>query len=355
VWGKHRRTIISGGTAIVVIGGVFLFVLPRIADYRDVWGVVSMLSWEQILALAGAVILNLATYAPPWMVTLRGLGFRQAFVITQASTASTYVAPGGAAPGIAVSFAMLRGWGFKGSDVTLAVTFVGVWNQLVILGFPIIALGLLAAVGERNRLLETVALIGVAVFAVAVGAFAAGLSSDRLALRVGDLAARIVNRLLRLIRRGPVAWGGEALQAFRRDAIGLLGRRWHLLTLATLAGHLTVFGVLLTALRVLDVPASEVSLIEAFAAWSVIRLIGSLPLTPGGLGIVELGLTSLLVEFGGGQAEVVAAVLVYRVLTIAPTLVLGLIAAATWKRLNPGALESATDAEVTAATRANPL
>ena len=81
---------------------------------------------------------------------------------------------------------------------------------------------------------------------------------------------------------------------------------------------------------------------------------GSLPLTPGGLGFVELGLTSLLVEFGGGQAEVVAAVLVYRVLTIAPTLVLGLLAAATWRRHNPGALEIATDAEVTAATRASP-
>jgi uncharacterized protein (TIRG00374 family) len=100
-----------------------------------------------------------------------------------------------------------------------------------------------------------------------------------------------------------------------------------------------VFGVLLVSLRVLDVPASEVSLIEAFAAWSVMRVIGSLPITPGGLGVVELGLTSLLVGFGGGQAQVVAAVLVYRVLTIVPTLVLGLLAAATWKRLNPGLVE----------------
>ena len=115
-----------------------------------------------------------------------------------------------------------------------------------------------------------------------------------------------------------------------------------------------MFAVLLVALRVLEVTSAEVSLIEAFAAWSVIRLFGSLPLTPGGLGIVELGLTSLLVGFGGGQPEVVASVLVYRVLTIAPTLVLGLVAAATWKRHNPGALESPTDAEARAVTRANP-
>ena len=74
---------------------------------------------------------------------------------------------------------------------------------------------------------------------------------------------------------------------------------------------------------------------EAFAAWSIVRVIGSLPLTPGGLGIVELGLTSILVGFGGGQAEVVAAVLVYRFLTIVPTLLVGLVCAVTWRRHHP--------------------
>ena len=40
--------------------------------------------------------------------------------------------------------------------------------------------------------------------------------------------------------------------------------------------------------------------------------------------MVELGLTTALVGFGGGnQAEVVAAVLVYRFLTMVPTLVIG--------------------------------
>src|SRR6266496_754057 len=38
------------------------------------------------------------------------------------------------------------------------------------------------------------------------------------------------------------------------------------------------------------------------------------------------GLTAALVGFGGDNAEVVAAVLVYRFLTIVPTLVLGLVA-----------------------------
>jgi uncharacterized protein (TIRG00374 family) len=130
-----------------------------------------------------------------------------------------------------------------------------------------------------------------------------------------------------------VTWGGESLVRFRRGAIGLLRKRWWLLTLATIAGQLAVFVVLLACLRVLGVEPGEVTLVEAFAAWTLVRLLGSIPLTPGGLGFVELGLTGALIGFGGDNASVVAATLVYRFLTIVPTLVLGLIAGATWRSL----------------------
>jgi len=98
---------------------------------------------------------------------------------------------------------------------------------------------------------------------------------------------------------------------------------------------LTVFLVLLTSLRAVGIESSQVSVAEAFAAWSLVRLLGSIPITPGGLGVVELGLTTALVGFGGDQVEVVAAVLVYRFLTIVPTLVIGLLAGVTWKRYRP--------------------
>jgi uncharacterized protein (TIRG00374 family) len=117
--------------------------------------------------------------------------------------------------------------------------------------------------------------------------------------------------------------------------VDLLRRRWHVLTLATLAGQLTVFLVLLLSLRAFEVPGSEVSVVEAFAAWSLARLLTIVPLTPGGLGVVELGLTGALVGFGGANAPVVAAVLVYRFLTVVPTLALGLLALATWQRHRP--------------------
>ncbi len=88
-------------------------------------------------------------------------------------------------------------------------------------------------------------------------------------------------------------------------------------------------------LRALGVTSAQVSIEEVFAAWAFIRLVGSVPITPGDIGIVELGLTTTLIAFGGNNAAVVAAVLVYRFLTMAPTLVLGLVAAATWRRHQP--------------------
>jgi putative heme transporter len=336
----HRRRrslkrLLVAAVGVAVVVATFVVVLPRIADYRDVWGVVNALSWADVALLAAATALNLVTFAPPWMAALPGLRFRQAFVVTQASTASTYIAPAGVAVGMALSFAMLRAWGFASSVVGLAVALTGVWNQLALLAFPAIALGLLAFTGDTHAVLDTIAAVGMGIFVLVVAGVAAGLSSPRLARWVGDVAAAIAGWAFRLFRRPALTWGGEAFVRFRSRTNRLLRRRWHVLTAATLAGQLTVFLVLLVSLRVLGASAGDVSAVEAFAAWSLARILGSIPITPGGLGVVELGLTTALVGFGGDQVDVVAAVLVYRALTIVPTLVIGLVAGLTWKRYRP--------------------
>jgi uncharacterized membrane protein YbhN (UPF0104 family) len=331
----HKRLLGAAGS-VAVVAVVFAFVLPQFANYRDVLDVVRTLGWEDWLALAGAVALNLATFPPPWMAALPGLGFREAMAMTQASTALSIVSPAGAAVGMAASYSMLRAWRFGAPAVGLAVAITGIWNQLANLAFPIVALALLTSQDEDHPALRTAALVGVIVLAVVVTSFALVLSRARWARLIGDLAARIADRALRFVRRGPVEWGGASFVSFRAEALGLLRRRWHVLTVATLAGHLTVFVLLLVCLRVTGVSASEVTAVEAFAAWALVRILGALPLTPGGVGIVEVGLTGALVAFGAPNAEAVAATLLYRALTILPTLALGLLAAATWRTHHPG-------------------
>jgi putative heme transporter len=332
---KGRNRVIGIAVAAVVVGGVFLFVLPRIADYKDVWNVLQGVTWEWIAALVVAVILNVVTSAPPWMAALPGLGFLHALRVTQASTALSMVAPGGAAVGMATSYAMLTKWGLKDRAIGLAVLVTGVWNQLVIFGFPIIAVAALVVDGGRSRTLDWVALIGLLMFTVIVAGFAVGLQSARLARKLGDQAAAAVTWLKHLVNKGPVRWTGETFVRFREEAIDLLRRRWHILTLGVLANHLTVFVLMVFCLRAVGVTPAQVDIVELFAAWSFARVLGSIPITPGGLGIVELGLTGILVGFGASNTQAVAGTLLYRVLGAVPTLLLGLLAAATWKLHKP--------------------
>ena len=330
----HKR-LLGGAATVAIVVAVFAFFLPQIADYRDVFDVLRGLDWQDWLVLLGALLLNLATFPPAWMVALPGLTYRQAMAMTQASTALSIVSPAGAAVGMAGSYSMLRSWGFRRGPVGLAVAVTGIWNQLANLAFPVVALALLTASGEGHAALRTAALIGAVVLVAVVSGFAVGLWKARWARRLGDLAARMVSRARRILRRGPVGWNGESFVFFRSQALGLLRRRWHVLTLATLAGHLTVFVLLVACLRVVGVTASEISMVEAFAAWALVRILGALPLTPAGVGIVEIGLTGALVAFGAPNAEAVTATLLYRALTVLPTLALGLLAAATWRSHHP--------------------
>jgi uncharacterized protein (TIRG00374 family) len=188
---------------------------------------------------------------------------------------------------------------------------------------------------------EIVALVALAIFVVIVTGFAVGLSSEPLARRIGDRAARATNALSRLLRRAPVKWNGEVFARFRAETIELIRQRWVFLTVATLANHFTVFLVFVASVRGVGISTAHVTLVEAFAAWALARVLGSIPLTPYGVGFVELGLTGALVAFGAGSAEAVAATLIYRFLTAVPTIILGLLAAGTWRIDSPTTADSA--------------
>lgn len=326
-----RRHGLRLASALVVIA-LFAFVLPRIANYGTVWDVVSGLSATATGVLAAVAVLNLLTFAPPWMAALPGLSFRHALQVSLASTAVANVAPGGDAVGLALTFNVLRRWGFARAATTLALVVFSAWNQLVNVLFPVVAIVLLASQGQSNALLQLAAAIGVAVLAVVLAAFALVLRSERGAARIGLVVEGVAARLLAVLRRPRRRGIARAIVDFRDGSITLIRRRFAQLTLSTLAGHLTVWLVLLVALRAVGVNGSEVSVVESFAAWSLVRLLTAIPTTPGGLGVVELGLTGTLVGFGGGRDEVVAAVLLYRFLTFLPPIPIGLLLALTVRR-----------------------
>ncbi len=322
-----KRRLIVSAVALVLVGVAFGVVLPRLANYGDVWRVVRGFSWPWLLALAGATALNILTFGPPWTTALPGLGFLQSLQLTQESTAVTLVVPGGAPLGMGVSYGMLRSWGFGSADVGRAVALTGIWSQLSTFFFPIVGALAVAVEGKGGTSLRLVAIVGGGLFAAGVALFVAALWREGPARWLHAVASFVASAARRLRRREPVAWSREGFDRFRRETVALLRERWPSLTIATLANQLTGWLVLDLSLRASGIGLHDVSIADSFAAWSVARLITSLPLTPGGLGFVELGLTGLLVGFGASSAKAVAAVLAYRVLSIVPTLLLGLIGA----------------------------
>jgi uncharacterized membrane protein YbhN (UPF0104 family) len=318
--------------AIAVIA-VFVFVLPRIADYGTIWEILSGVSAAWVLGLAIAVIVNLASFGLPWMAAIPHLGFRRATVVSQSSTAASIVLPGGDVVGMGTQFAMLRGWGFDTDQASLAVLVTGIWNQLVRVAFPVIAVVLLAIVGDVPTELRIGGAVGGVLFAAVLGGFIGLLASDRLARRIGELGAAAAMWFMRLIRRPRTfAWGDDAVR-FRASCEVLVRRRWPHLTVTTVVGHLSNFAVLLVSLRAVGIDPSELSGIECFAAFSLIRLLTAVPITPGGLGVVELGLTGGLVAFGADQEAAVAGVLLYRALTMLPVIVIGAVCFLLWRRV----------------------
>lgn len=318
-------------SAALVIA-IFVGVLPRIASFSEVTDAIGAMTLIEIMLLLVVALWSLTTYGPVLMASLPGLTFGQSMVVTQSSTAIANTVPAGGAVGVGVTFAMYNSWGFRRAASTLSVAVSGVWNIFGKLALPVAALGLVALLGTAGGGLVAAALAGIGALVAAVVLFAATLRSDRLARLIGGALATTASRVRGWVGKAPVGDWGEAAVRFRHDTIGLVRARWMRLSVTTVVSQLSLYAVLLLALRNLGVSDDQVGWAEVLAAFAFVRLLSALPITPGGLGVVELGLTAALVAAGGPRPQVVAAVLVYRALTYLAPVPLGMATYVVWRR-----------------------
>jgi uncharacterized membrane protein YbhN (UPF0104 family) len=119
---------------------------------------------------------------------------------------------------------------------------------------------------------------------------------------------------------------------FRRETVVLTDRRWIMLTWTTLLSQIALFLVLLLSLRHMGVSEQEVSTVEAFAVYSFARLASAIPITPGGVGVIELAYIAGLTLYDQGEhAQIVAAVLLFRVLTFGIQIPIGAVTYFIWR------------------------
>ena len=330
-WWRSRW--LQVGLSVVVVVVIFGFLFPKVADYSAVWQTLGDMSWFELAGLAVMGAWNIASYWPMLIASLPELRVREVATSNLASTAAANTFPGGAALGIGATATMQHSWGIPMSGIALGQVVSGIWNNFLKLGLPILALALVAISGEASAGLALAAVVGLAVLAAAVAVFAVLLRSEELAGGIGAFAGRVATAVRRPLHQGPVVGWDDAVARFRSKTVGLLKTRWILITVTTVLSHLSLCVVLLVALRDVGVSNDEVSWQKVLAAFAVVRLLSAIPVTPGGLGVVELGLTAAL---GSGlpdstKNQVAAAVLLFRALTWFLPIPLGLGAWVFWR------------------------
>jgi uncharacterized protein (TIRG00374 family) len=89
---------------------------------------------------------------------------------------------------------------------------------------------------------------------------------------------------------------------------------------------------LFTLMAALGAVGSRPPLIPVMLAYCTSQLLAQIPVTPGGLGFVEAGLTATLTLAGVGAADAVLATLAYRLFSYWLPLPVGLVAALAHQR-----------------------
>jgi uncharacterized protein (TIRG00374 family) len=176
-----------------------------------------------------------------------------------------------------------------------------------------------------------------AVCAVVVGGsavfWAVVLRSERitrwLVARARAIGDRVTTRWPSLAPRLAGHDMGSGLLEVRSSLRAVAARPIGLLAATALAQSVGAV-ILLVALRGLGV-GDELGMIEFARVYFVVTLLSSFVPVPGGVGVVEAGLTGALVAAGVDASTALAGVLVYRLLTYVAPIVLGALLYVAWR------------------------
>ena len=330
---RPGRKIFRTAVSAALVAAIFGFALPRFASYRSVWASMGAMTWPQDLLVGAAAA---ASMAAAWLVicsVLPSIRLREAAVVNLGSNAVANTLPAGGALAMGVSWAMLSSWGISTADYVLYTLVSGIWNVFARLGLPVIALLVLVTVSRPGTGLIAAAVTGLALLAATTAGLGLLLRSESFALRAGRALQRTAAVAFRLARRQVPRNLAGWLPGFRGRAAALIAARGWRITVATAAGNLTLWLVLLACLRGSGLSQAQVPWQTSLAAFAFVRLVTALPVTPGGLGITELGLIGILAAGADhrASAQVTAAVLLYRAVTYLAPIPLGALAYLVWR------------------------
>jgi uncharacterized protein (TIRG00374 family) len=302
---RYGRTVFW----LAVTGISLYLVAPSLIE---VFGSAGDINRLDPLWLVGMAVLQALSLACLWVLQWLALNlppFSPVVSSQLAGNALAKIAPGGGAIGAALQYRMLVQAGVPGPPVAAALTACNLLVFAVVLGLPVLAVPALIRGGVTRDLLE-VALVGLAVFVVLAVLGTILIATDGPLAWVGRLIQRARNR----IRRGaePLRRLPQRLLRERDRIVGVLGDRWKRALLATIGRWAFDYATLLAALAAVGSHARPSLVLLAFCGAQVLAQI---PVTPGGLGFVEAGLTALLALAGVQAGDAVLATFAYRLIS----------------------------------------
>ena len=322
-----RRTAIW-----LAITGVALYLIgPSLLDVLGSWQDLDRIDWVWFPAM---LVLQAGGLACLWAVQRMALHrARWPDVIESqlAGNAVSKIAPAGGAIGAALQYKMLVTAGLERGRTVAGITAVNLLTFAVVLALPVLALPAFVR-GSVDRNLVEATIVGVVVFALLLAAGTALLAFDRPLELVGRAVQSVRNRLRR--RAQPLRTLPERLTRERDRLLATLGPHWKQALAATIGRWAFDYATLLAALAAVGATPSPALVLLAFCAAQVLAQV---PVTPGGLGFVEAGLTATLTLAGVGPGKAVLATLAYRLFAYWLQLPAGLVGFLIHKRRYSGA------------------
>jgi putative heme transporter len=295
-------------------------------DWHAVWRGIEHLEPWQLALLIVLVIIRQVLNAMPLYYFIDGLSVFKATASDQGATLMSMIAPPTADSVFRI--VVLRSWGIDvdraaaGGTSNILVFYMARWIS------PLIGVLLLLSV----RFDLTYAVVAAGSLAIALSVFAGGFmvtKSRPLAERLGRTAGGLAHRVRSSI--DPERWA-SAVAGFQRH-IADRYRTGVALSVPTLIVKLFVDATIcLLAIRFVGVGRDQISGVEVVAAFLVCFPLTLFPFQ--GIGILDATLVAALTAVGGVEleAQFVAGMVTYRVVTLGVPALLGAVFMLIWRR-----------------------
>jgi uncharacterized protein (TIRG00374 family) len=290
---------------------VALYVLwPSLLQVFSAWPALLSINPVWFVVMAAA---ELASFASMWSLQRLALRTRKWFGVAMsqlAGNALSRIVPGGAAAGAALQYRMLAQAGVATTTAATGLTATSLIGTATLLALPILTIPAILAGRPVPAGLAQSAWLGAAVFVLLVAVGALLLTTERSLAAVGRAVQWVRNNVNR--RTAPRTDFPDKLRRERDEIRRTLGSGWWKAILFAAGNSLFDYLALLAALTAVGSnPRPSLVLLAYVAA----MILGMIPITPGGLGFVEAGLTATLTLAGVSAADAVLATLAYRLVS----------------------------------------